>query len=117
MGAAASSSSAAAPAARAEASVDAPPQGCPMHQQAVKGTRFDTAVFGCFCLQCDDSLLSLRVASPPPECPMHQAPAGPAHQERAYEFVECPMSAAGRGQSDIDPTNMVPTGQHGGAAA
>lgn len=40
---------------------------------------------------------------------MHRAPAGPAHQDRAYEFVECPMKAARNGQSDIDPTNMVPT--------
>lgn len=45
---------------------------------------------------------------------MHQAPAGPAHQDRAYEFVECPMKAATLGQSDIDPTNMVQTGEHGG---
>uniref|UniRef100_A0A672KDM0 Holocytochrome c-type synthase n=1 Tax=Sinocyclocheilus grahami TaxID=75366 RepID=A0A672KDM0_SINGR len=46
-----------------------PPPGCPMHQEPPK-------------------------SSPPPDCPMHQAPtppAGPAHQERAYEFVECPM--------------------------
>ncbi|KAJ8278001.1 hypothetical protein GJAV_G00082660 [Gymnothorax javanicus] len=61
-------------------------------------------------------------ASPPPECPMHQAsnpaPAemtaampGPAHQERAYEFVECPMRAASgpsQGLDDIDPANMMP---------
>ncbi|XP_069581498.1 holocytochrome c-type synthase-like isoform X2 [Brachyistius frenatus] len=43
-------------------------------------------------------------ASPPPECPMHRAEAGPAHQDRAYEFVECPMKAA----ADIDPANMMP---------
>lgn len=61
--------------------------------------------------------------APPSECPMHQATApapapteeklaaaaGPVHQDRAYEFVECPMKAAAAGQSqtDIDPTNMV----------
>ncbi|XP_030625165.1 holocytochrome c-type synthase isoform X1 [Chanos chanos] len=64
-----------------------PPVGCPMHQEAKK-------------------------VSPPPECPMHQAeaPAGPVHQDRAYEFVECPMRAGEnlKGQSDIDPTNMMP---------
>lgn len=41
---------------------------------------------------------------------MHQAAAaaaGPAHQERAYEFVGCPMKAAAEGNSDIDPANMV----------
>ncbi|KAG5850551.1 holocytochrome c-type synthase isoform X1 [Anguilla rostrata] len=76
-----------------------PPQGCPMHQEP-------------------------KQAAPPPECPMHQAttssptPAemttpnpGPAHQERAYEFVECPMKATSgprQGLGDIDPTNMMP---------
>lgn len=45
--------------------------------------------------------------APPPECPMHQAQtpaAGPVHQDRAYEFVECPMKAA---EGPIDLTNMV----------
>lgn len=37
---------------------------------------------------------------------MHQAEAGPAHQNRAYEFVGCPMKAAAD-KSDIDPANMV----------
>ncbi|KAJ8376101.1 hypothetical protein SKAU_G00066810 [Synaphobranchus kaupii] len=78
-----------------------PPQGCPMHQEQ-------------------------KQAPPPPECPMHQvtnsslapAPAetttpkpGPVHQERAYEFVECPMratSAPSQGLGDIDPANMMP---------
>ncbi|XP_062335122.1 holocytochrome c-type synthase-like [Osmerus eperlanus] len=69
----------------------APPQGCPMHQETVK-------------------------VAPPAECPMHQAaeekqpaaPAAPPHQDRAYEFVECPMRAAAGAKSDIDPTNMMP---------
>ncbi|XP_016373602.1 cytochrome c-type heme lyase-like [Sinocyclocheilus rhinocerous] len=59
-----------------------PPSGCPMHQEPPK-------------------------SSPPPECPMHQAQtplAGPAHQERAYEFVECPMRAS---DGAIDPANMM----------
>lgn len=65
-----------------------PPQGCPMHRPREE-------------------------SSPPSECPMHHAkpsvtpPAGPVHQERAYEFVECPMKAA-KGLSDIDPSNMMP---------
>ncbi|MBN3296658.1 CCHL lyase, partial [Amia calva] len=36
---------------------------------------------------------------------------GPAHQERAYDFVECPMRASAGGNKtpdDIDPTNMMP---------
>lgn len=44
---------------------------------------------------------------------MHQtaapaAPKGPVHQERAYEFVECPMKAAAQG-NDINLANMVTT--------
>ena len=36
------------------------------------------------------------------------ASAVPAHQDRAYEYVGCPMKAAASGgQNDIDPTNMV----------
>ncbi|KAF4088127.1 hypothetical protein AMELA_G00079400 [Ameiurus melas] len=66
-----------------------PPQGCPMHQ-------------------------ARQESSPLSECPMHQAdsqstaPVAPVHQERAYDFVECPMKAAKKGLSDIDPTNMMP---------
>lgn len=41
-------------------------------------------------------------------------PDTPAHQDRAYEFVECPMKAA-RGEtgamSDINPANMVRQGK------
>ncbi|XP_053326367.1 holocytochrome c-type synthase [Spea bombifrons] len=65
------------------------------------------------------------LASPPPECPMHQkqtegcpmkkeAPpnpesqscSGPAHQERAYEYVACPMKS--HAKDEIDPSNMMP---------
>lgn len=73
----------------------APPPGCPMHQNTKK-------------------------SSPPPECPVHNSsnkepPKNiadiPAHQDRAYEFVECPVKAA-RGSSDtvfdINPANMMP---------
>lgn len=52
-------------------------------------------------------LVLLPVASRSSECPMHRAQAGPAHQERAYEFVECPMRAAAGENRDIDPANMV----------
>ncbi|KTF93851.1 hypothetical protein cypCar_00023912 [Cyprinus carpio] len=75
----------------------APPQGCPMHRDVNK-------------------------SAPPPECPMHQAsapasdklkkvPDVPAHQDRAYEFVECPVIAANGAKptlSDINPANMMP---------
>lgn len=36
------------------------------------------------------------------------SPAGPAHQDQAYNFVECPMRAAAVTKGDIDPANMVP---------
>ena len=55
-------------------------------------------------LLCLNLVLLFPVVSPPSECPMHKAEAGPAHQDRAYEFVECPMKGA---TSDIDPANMV----------
>ena len=55
-------------------------------------------------LICLNLVLLFPVVSPPSECPMHKAEAGPAHQDRAYEFVECPMKGAA---SDIDPANMV----------
>ncbi|XP_062873021.1 holocytochrome c-type synthase [Trichomycterus rosablanca] len=67
----------------------APPPGCPMHQETKK-------------------------AAPPAECPMHRTsateeqksgPDVPAHQDKAYDFVQCPMRAAA---SDIDPANMMP---------
>ncbi|KAL1006688.1 hypothetical protein UPYG_G00075430 [Umbra pygmaea] len=76
----------------------APPEGCPMHKAQEP----------------------IKAVAPPSECPMHKATsaasdseqkpaAGPVHQDRAYEFVGCPMKATDRpGQSDIDPTNMMP---------
>lgn len=86
---------------RAEAMM-AVPQGCPMHQetQPVKVSPPS---------ECPMHQAQPAKASPPSECPMHQAAAGPAHQDRAYEFVECPMKAAAAGMnSDIDPSNMMP---------
>lgn len=62
-------------------STDAPPSGCPMHQVSASG---------------NDQL--------------KKAPDVPAHQDRAYEFVECPMRAANGAKpsmSDINPANMV----------
>ena len=56
---------------------------------------------------CFNQVLLSPVVSPPSECPMHKAEAGPAHQDRAYEFVECPMKAAAGEKNDIDPANMV----------
>ncbi|XP_069795170.1 holocytochrome c-type synthase-like [Narcine bancroftii] len=53
-------------------------------------------------------------------CPKHQATAAatsvengsypiPSHQERAYEYVECPMRRGDRSDADrIDPSNMMP---------
>lgn len=178
------SSSPATPEVRAEAVSAAPPQGCPMHQDAqpAKGTAAghiwpgrlyitqcriipfqteDAEVVSTFCpVFVFLSLSSFRVshasscackrykfrdqcllryltclnhfskcispkhwqmphfgalfffslaASPPSGCPMHRAESGPAHQDRAYEFVECPMRAAAAMNNDIDPANMVQT--------
>ncbi|KAK1164050.1 cytochrome c-type heme lyase-like [Acipenser oxyrinchus oxyrinchus] len=97
MGATASSSAVQPSTVTAAQHAATPPPGCPMHQDS-------------------------QPASPPSGCPMHQAagstpseqnggPPVPAHQERAYEFVECPMKAAAGGDKmphDIDPANMMP---------
>ncbi|XP_030063015.1 holocytochrome c-type synthase [Microcaecilia unicolor] len=67
-----------------------PPSGCPMHQMQTEG------------------------------CPMHkqsepnkdierQNDFVPAHQEKAYEYVECPVTSSTSSRSnDIDPRNMMP---------
>ncbi|XP_044156431.1 holocytochrome c-type synthase isoform X2 [Bufo gargarizans] len=64
-----------------------PPPGCPMHQQKMEATG----------------------------CPMHkevpqnaesQSCSGPSHQERAYEYVQCPMRE--KDKEEIDPSNMMP---------
>lgn len=48
-------------------------------------------------------------------CPVSAQPAnesktcsGPAHQERAYEYVECPVTGAVAGNKEnLDPSNLV----------
>ncbi|MEQ2256790.1 hypothetical protein ILYODFUR_027756 [Ilyodon furcidens] len=89
-------SSAGAPTVQAETIEAIPSQGCPMHQPQ------PTKVFipsGC----------PMHQTQPFKEAPITSAEAGPAHQDRAYEFVECPMRAAEARKSDIDPANMVYT--------
>ncbi|XP_034416327.1 cytochrome c-type heme lyase isoform X2 [Cyclopterus lumpus] len=97
----ASLSTPAAPTVWAEAMTAAPPQGCPMDQEAPP-VKVSPPV------ECPMHQAQPVKASPPPECPMHQAVPGPVHQDRAYDFVECPMKAAEGMKSDIDPANMMP---------
>ncbi|XP_068438076.1 holocytochrome c-type synthase-like isoform X3 [Clinocottus analis] len=85
----------------AEGIMASPPQGCPMHQEAPPVKVSPPA-------ECPMHQAQPVKVSPPPECPMHQAVPGPAHQDRAYDFVECPMKAAEGMKSDIDPSNMMP---------
>ncbi|XP_053716311.1 holocytochrome c-type synthase [Synchiropus splendidus] len=94
-------SSPSAPTVSAEAIAIAPPQGCPMHNKDVQPVKVSPPS------ECPMHKAEPVKASPPAGCPMHQKQEGPAHQERAYEFVECPMKAA-RDNSDIDPANMMP---------
>lgn len=52
----------------------------------------------------------MHQVSAPADDQLKKAPDVPAHQDRAYEFVECPMRAASGGKptiSDINPANMV----------
>ncbi|XP_073886228.1 holocytochrome c-type synthase isoform X2 [Macaca fascicularis] len=66
-----------------------PPSGCPMHEGKMK------------------------------ECPVSTEPSGPncekktysvpAHQERAYEYVECPIrGTAAENKENLDPSNLMP---------
>ncbi|XP_051983950.1 holocytochrome c-type synthase [Xyrauchen texanus] len=69
-----------------------PPQGCPMHRDVKK--------------KCPE----LQVSAPSKD-ELKTVTDIPAHQERAYEFVECPMRAANGVKtaiSDINPANMMP---------
>ncbi|XP_040215906.1 holocytochrome c-type synthase isoform X1 [Rana temporaria] len=92
-------------------STASPPPECPMHQKKMEAPTPPQPTVS-------DTLQS--TGSPPPGCPMHQKKmegcpvpqnaesqscSGPAHQERAYEYVQCPMKA---GNEDIDPSNMMP---------
>uniref|UniRef100_A0A8D2E1A9 Holocytochrome c-type synthase n=1 Tax=Sciurus vulgaris TaxID=55149 RepID=A0A8D2E1A9_SCIVU len=65
-----------------------PPSGCPMHEGKMKG------------------------------CPMSAEPSAqtcesktysvPAHQDRAYEYVECPVTgAAAKNKENLDPSNLI----------
>ncbi|XP_023579505.1 uncharacterized protein LOC111818798, partial [Octodon degus] len=69
-----------------------------------------------------------QTASPPSECLMHarksqgcplsEKPSGPpsdsktysvpAHQDRAYEYVECPITGARVNKENLDPSNLMP---------
>ncbi|XP_069823830.1 holocytochrome c-type synthase isoform X2 [Dendropsophus ebraccatus] len=60
-----------------------PPSGCPMHQKRMEGCPMQKEVS---------------------QNAERQSCSGPAHQDRAYQYVQCPMRAT----DDIDPTNMMP---------
>ncbi|MBZ3878865.1 Cytochrome c-type heme lyase [Sciurus carolinensis] len=60
-----------------------------------------------------------QTASPPSGCPMHVEPSGPtcesktysvpAHQDHAYEYVDCPITgAAAKSKENPDPSNLMP---------
>ncbi|CAL8326494.1 unnamed protein product [Arctogadus glacialis] len=96
-----------------------PPSECPMHQATASEGPMHQAT-------ASEGPMHQATASEGPmhqatasEGPMHQPTAAPppstsslpAHQERAYEFVECPMKAANRDRfpaPDINPANMMP---------
>ncbi|XP_074156115.1 holocytochrome c-type synthase [Sminthopsis crassicaudata] len=66
-----------------------PPSGCPMHEKKEKGCPVNTNSSDKTCESQSNSV--------------------PAHQERAYEYVECPMSsAASQNKDNINPSNMMP---------
>ncbi|XP_020861912.1 holocytochrome c-type synthase isoform X2 [Phascolarctos cinereus] len=66
-----------------------PPSGCPMHERKEKGCPLNV--------------------NPSDKTCESQSNSVPAHQDRAYEYVECPVtSAAYQNKDNIDPSNMMP---------
>lgn len=66
-----------------------PPSGCPMHERQRKGCPVTTAT---------SDLTS--------ESKAHSVP---AHQDRAYDYVECPVKgAAAKDKENLDPSNLMP---------
>nr|XP_058906648.1 holocytochrome c-type synthase isoform X4 [Kogia breviceps] len=67
----------------------APPSGCPMHEGKMKG----------------------RGVSAEPSDPTCGSKTNcvPAHQERAYEYVQCPATGAvAENEENLDPSNLMP---------
>ncbi|XP_056155514.1 holocytochrome c-type synthase [Lampris incognitus] len=93
------------PTVKADSVMLSPPQGAPVHQEPQPVKVSPPA-------ECPMHQAQPVNVSPPSECPMHQGPASaqaaPAHQDRAYEFVECPMKGAAGSRTDVDPANMMP---------
>ncbi|XP_016041210.1 holocytochrome c-type synthase isoform X3 [Erinaceus europaeus] len=77
--------SASSPAVAVETPSAAPPSGCPMHSEERKG-----------CPVASDSASE------------HKTYSVPAHQERAYEYVECPVTGKTKDKDDLDPSNLMP---------
>ncbi|XP_068604144.1 holocytochrome c-type synthase-like [Brachionichthys hirsutus] len=93
------------PTVRAEATVAAPPQGCPTHQAG-------RPVEGCPPRETAAGPAHQGGAYTYVQCPPRETAAGPAHQDGAYAYVQCPpcetAAAAGAAMSDVDPANMMP---------
>uniref|UniRef100_A0A8C2S5H9 Holocytochrome c-type synthase n=1 Tax=Capra hircus TaxID=9925 RepID=A0A8C2S5H9_CAPHI len=67
----------------------APTSGCPMHEGKVKGCPVSA--------EPSDSTCGSKTNSVP------------AHQERAYEYVQCPITGAKAGSKEnLDPSNLMP---------
>ncbi|XP_029786724.1 cytochrome c-type heme lyase isoform X3 [Suricata suricatta] len=66
-----------------------PPSGCPMHEGKMKGCS-----------------VSAEPSVPTGENRMSSVP---AHQDRAYEYVECPVTGAAVDRKEnLDPSNLMP---------
>ncbi|KAG3291285.1 HCCS-like [Ictidomys tridecemlineatus] len=66
-----------------------PPSGCPMHEGKVKGCPMNTEPSG---PTCESKTYSV-----------------PAHQDLAYECVECPVTgAAAKNKENLDPSDLMP---------
>ncbi|XP_004635089.1 cytochrome c-type heme lyase [Octodon degus] len=65
-----------------------PPSECPMHARKIQGCPLSEKLFG---PRSDSKTYSV-----------------PAHQDRAYEYVECPITGARVNKENLDPSNLMP---------
>ncbi|XP_037678022.1 cytochrome c-type heme lyase isoform X2 [Choloepus didactylus] len=66
-----------------------PPSGCPMHERKMRGCPLSAKPSDSTCESRGNSV--------------------PAHQERAYEYVECPVKATtSKNKENLNPSNLMP---------
>uniref|UniRef100_F6YF82 Holocytochrome c-type synthase n=1 Tax=Equus caballus TaxID=9796 RepID=F6YF82_HORSE len=104
-----------------------PPSGCPVHERKMKVKRKSKASRNSLTLDKDRSGAlpgfchtgRIETDSEEAGCPVNAKPSDPthesktdsvpAHQERAYEYVQCPVTGAvAENKENLDPSNLMP---------